>query len=232
MNNNKIISALVIVVAVVAGGWYALSGHGSNTVVATVNGAPITSRQLSLAELQVASEQGITATSTAAQAEFQSPALDLLIGQVLLEQAAEQAGVMGSSTAVTAQLAAAKAGFSTQSEYEQALAAHGMTEADLRTQISTNLLINTYLDQHLNLLTATATDAEIQAAYNLVSSQQSGKTPVPPLAQVRPQVAQMVVQQKQQQSVDAYVAQLRSAATIKILIATSTPATSTTYPGK
>jgi hypothetical protein len=88
--------------------------------------------------------------------------------------------------------------------------------------ISNNLVINAYLEQQLNLSTATATPAEIRTAYEQVVAQRTGTT-TPPLSAVRDQVAQMVVQQKQQDSVNAYVAQLRSAANIQILIATSTP---------
>lgn len=229
MGKNKIISAVIVIVVVVVAGWYILSGHsGANATVAIVNGTPITHTQLTEAEAQFASQQGLSATSTAAQAQFESDALDSLIGQTLLEQAAAQAGITASSTEVDAQLQASKAQFSSESDFEQALAAQGTTEADLRTQISNNLVINTYLEQKFELSSTTATTAEIQAAYNQVASEQTGSsTPIPPLAQVRDQVEQMVVQQKQQNIVDAYVAQLRAAANVQILIATSTPSAST-----
>ncbi len=216
-------------IVVVGAGWYLISGHagngaaGANDTVATVNGTAITRGQLTQAESQIASGQGLSATSTAAQAQFQSDALDMLIGQTLLGQAAAQAGITASSTEVDAQLAATKAQFSTPSAYEAALAAQGMTEDILREKISQNLVLNAYLEQKLNLSTATATPAEIKAAYDQVAAQQSG-TSTPPLARVRDQVAQMVVQQKQQDSISAYVAQLRAAADVRILIATSTPA--------
>lgn len=229
---NKTISAVIVAVVVVAAGWYILSGPGANKsgsvaganeTVATVNGVSITRGQLTTTESQMAAQQGMAATSTAVQAQFQSAALNLLIGQILLEQAAQLAGVTASSTDVDAQLASAKAQFKTQDDYEKALAAQGMTEDDLRAQISKNLVLNTYLERQLNLSAATATDAEIQAAYKQVSSQQTGTT-IPPLSEVRDQVAKMIVQQKQQNSINAYVSQLSSTANIQILIATSTPA--------
>ena len=225
MDKNKIIGAVVIVVVVAAAGWYLLSVHSSgNATVATVNGTPITRSQLTASESQLASQQGLSATSTAAQAEFQSDALNLLIGQTLIEQAAQQAGITASSSEVDTQVASAKAQFSTPAAYEQALAAQGITETDLRTQISNNLVINAYLQKQLSLSSTTATNAEIQAAYTQVAAQQQpGATPLQPLAQVRSQVEQMVVQQKEQNIVNAYVAQLRAAANVQILIATSTP---------
>lgn len=231
---NKTIGAVVVAVVavvVVVAGWYFLFGPAANKstvtdangIVATVNGTPITRSQLTASESQIAAQQGMVATSTVAQSQLQSDALNSLIGQMLLEQVAQQAGITASSTEVDAQLASAKAQFSTQSDYEQALVAEGMTENDLRMAITKNLVINAYLEQQLNLSTATATPAEIQAAYKQVSSQQTS-TPIPPLSEVRDQVAKMVVQQKQQTSINAYVAQLRSTANIQILIATSTPA--------
>ena len=227
---NKTVNSVVIVVVVVAAGWYILSGHGvggsgaiagANDTVAVVNGTLITRSQLTKMESQIAVQQGLSATSTAVQAQLQSNALNSLIGETLLSQAAEQAGITASSTEVDAQLATTKSQFSTSAAYEQALAAQGMTEADLRTQISKNLVVSTYLEQKLSLSTATATDAEVRTAYSQISAQQKG---TPPLNQVRTQVAQMVVQQKQQNSISAYVTQLRSAANVQILIATSTPA--------
>lgn len=223
---------MVAAVVVVAAGWYILSRPasdksaavtGANDTVATVNGIAITRSQLTAMESQIAAQQGVAATSTAVQAQFQTAALDSLIGQVLLEQAAKPAGVTASSTDVDAQLASAKAQFKTPDDYEKALAAQGMTEDDLRAQISKGLVLNAYLERQLNLSTATATDAEIQAAYKEIASQQTGTT-IPPLSQVRDQVARMIVQQKQQVSINAYITQLRSTANIQILIATSTPA--------
>ena len=229
MNKTKTIGAVVIIVVAVAAGWYVLSRHaangalGANETVAMVNGTPITRGQLTALESQMAAQQGEAATSTLVQVQFQSAALNSLIGTALLKQAAQQATITASSTEVDAQLASAKGQFSSQSDYQKALAAQGMTESDLRAQISDTLVINTYLEQQLHLSTATATDAEIQTLYKQLAAQQTG-TSTPPLSKVRDQVAQMVVQQKQQDSVNAYVAQLRAAANVQILIATSTPA--------
>ncbi len=225
--NKKIISSGILVFIVIAAGWYSLSknpagGSGVSATVALVDGTPITQGQLVAAESSLAAQQGMTATSTVVQTQFQSNALDLLIGQVLLKQAAVQAGFTASSTEVDAQLASIKAGFSTPDAYQQALAAQKMTESDLRSQISDDLSIKAFLNKQLNLASMTASDAEVQALYDHIAAQQTG-TSTPPLSAVRDQVAQMVVQQKQQQSVGAYVAQLRSTANVQILIATSTP---------
>lgn len=223
---NKNIRSVIVLAVVAAVGWYALSRHtaiGPNEPVATVNGESITRGQLTAQESQFAAQQGLSATSTEAQAQFQSVALESLIGQTLLKQAAQKAGITASSTIVASQIASAKASFSTLDEYKNELAARGMTEDILRTNIGINLILNEYLERQLHLSAATSTDAEIKTLYDQVSAQQAGN-PVPPLSQVRDQIAQMVVQQKQRERIDEYVAQLRKTADVKILIATSTPA--------
>ena len=219
---------LVVVVAGV-GGWYfwshpistaAPAATTSGATVATVNGTPITQSQLAAAEAQAAVQYGPGATSTEAQAQIQSAALNSLIGRELVAQAAQRAGIAASATDVDTQLAAAKAQFQTPDEYQQALTAQGLTEDALRAQISEDLTLQAFLEQQLHLSAATTTEAEIQAAYNQVVA---GQTNAPTLASVRDQIAQALVQQKQQASVNAYIDQLRAAADVQILIATSTP---------
>lgn len=231
MNTEKrktAISAAVVVVLIGAGTWYAFTHHAPSAggaaaggTVATVNGTAITQSQLAAVESQFTTQQGAAATTTEAKLKLQSAALDALIGQELLKQAAEKAGFTASSTAIDTQLASDKAQFKSQASYEKALAAQGMTEADLRTQIGRSIIVKAYLEKQLNLSAATATPAEIKTAYDQVASTQKG---VPPLSQVRDQVAQMVVQQKQQAMMEAYVTKLRAAADVQILISTSTPA--------
>lgn len=228
--NKALMTVVAVVIVAAAGGWYfwshpmnyfggtpAASTNASDPV-ATVNGTPITRGQLTTAETQIAA-QNPNATSTAAQVQIQSSALDSLIGRELLLQAAAKAGVTASSTQVEAQLAAAKAQFPTQDAYQQALTAQGLTEDALRAQISGDLTLQAFLGAQLNLSSATTTEAEIRAAYAQASSTQAN---MPPLAQVHDQIAQYLVQQKQQAAVAAYVQQLRATADIKILIATST----------
>lgn len=226
MTLTNTIRAIIVLAIVIAGGWYMLSRNTPTTeaaIVATVNGASITRAELTAAETQIAMQQGVEATSTEALASFQASALDLLIGQTLLKQAAIQAGIAASSTATEMELASAKAQFESEDAYQQALATRGMTEDDFRSKISDGAIIKAYLDQQVNFSGLTATDAEIQTLYDQLKSREPGIA-TPPLSQVRDQVAQLVVQQKQQSAADALVVQLRSAAQIEILIASSTPA--------
>ena len=225
---KKALIAVVVLLIIGAGGWYLVSSGTVNlsqftqskapegstaTAVATVNGETITSVQLSAAVAQINAQNGTSTITTPAQ--VQSQALDSLIAQALLVQAVKKAGIVASSTQVEAQVQAAKTQLGSQAAYEQALAAQGITEETFRAQLSSDLAMQAYLNQTLNLLAVTATDAEIQTAYKQASEQQ---TDVPPLSQVREQVQKFVIQQKQQQLVNTQIEKLRAEADIKILI--------------
>ncbi|MDB5194502.1 MAG: hypothetical protein JWN50_516 [Parcubacteria group bacterium] len=219
-NSNKTIISVVILIVLIAGGWYILSHRAAtsgpaataNAPVATVNGENIVQSDLTAAELQIS--QGVAATTTDAQATLKSQALDSLIAKTLLKQAAEKAGITASSTQIDASLSSIKSQFQTQDAYTQALASQGVTEDQLKAEISGNLVIQNYLDQTLGLSSVTASEAEIKAFYDQAAA---GQTGVPALATVHDQVKQAVIQQKQGNLIDAYVLKLRSTADIKIL---------------
>ena len=227
---KKALIAIIVLLIIGAGGWYLVSSGTLNlnqfmqpggsadstdtaTTVATVNGENISSVQLAAAVAQINAQNGTSTITTPAQVQTQ--ALDSLIAQTLLTQAVKKAGIVASSTQVEAQIQAAKTQLGTQAAYEQALAAQGMTEESFRAQISADLAAQEYLNQTLNLQAVAATDAEIQSAYAQASAQQAD---VPPLSQVRDQVKQFVIQQKQQQLVNAQIQKLRSEGDVKILI--------------
>lgn len=227
---KKAIIVIIVLLIIGAGGWYLVSSGKLNlnqltqpnssansatttATVATVNGEPVSSTQLAAAVAQINAQNGTSTITTPAQVQTQ--ALDSIIAQMLLVQAVKKAGIVASSTQVEAQIQAAKTQLGSQAAYEQALAAQGMTEAGLRAQISSDLAIQAYLNQALNLSAVTATDAEIQAAYKQAAAQQTG---IPALSKVRDQVQKFVIQQKQQQMINAQVQKLRSEADIKILI--------------
>ncbi len=218
-NTNRTILAVIVLAVVVGAGGYALSrpSAANAQTVATVNGAPITRSQLQSEEAQIGTQMGASGTSTAL---FQNTALNALIGTELLKQAAAKAGYAASSTAIDSQLAAVKAQFKTTQDYQNALKAQNLTEPQLRSQIADNLLIGQFLQHQLNLSAATATEAQIQQAYQTEKQQQPN---MPALSLVHDQLAQMIVQQEQQQAVAQYVQQLRASADVKIFISTSTP---------
>ena len=221
---KKSIAGVVAVIVLGVGGWYVFAhgapGMGGGSAVATVNGENIMQSDLTSTEAQLAAQQGVGATTTADRAPFVAAALDSLVSQVLLRQAAVKAGITASTTAIDTQLQSIKSQFKTDAEFKQALASRLTTEAQLRTQIQNNLVIQMYLSHAIDPSSATTTEAEIKAAYDSVAAHQPN---VPPLATVHAQVAQMLMQQKQQKLLLDHIAKLRAEGNVKILISTSTP---------
>jgi hypothetical protein len=235
---KQTIITLVVLVILAAGGWYlystgALKGIGTPSNMATstapaidvtqpvamVNGQTITRGQLNTAEAQVASQAGVNVASLDASTtkQLETQALASLVNQALLAQAAAAGGFTASSTAVDAQIAQLKTQLGGDAAYQQALGKQGLTEDALRTQVAQGLAINAYLEATLHLSKVTATSAEITSAYNQIKAAQQGTT-TPPLSQVKAQVEQLVIQQKQQQLAAQEVQKLRAAASIQTLI--------------
>lgn len=227
MKNTALI-AVPIALLVAAGTWYMLSARDSAepngltmnsnaaAVIATVNDTKITNGELSAMEARVAASQGVDlATLDAEMREVvRASALEELVSQTLLAQAS--ADITVEDSAVDTEFSAVRSQFETDDAYQDALAAEGFTEATLRDQIRENLRVQAYFDQTLDLDSATASDAEIEAFYNEQSSALGDGAEMPPLEELRAQIEQFVIQQKQQEMIAAHLEELRAAASVEI----------------
>lgn len=226
---------IIVVVVLAAGGWYAYStgafknfgtGTPSSTAtstdatqtVATVNGQAITRGQLTVAEQQLATQAGVSISTLDASTTkaLEQQALDSLVSQALVIQAAAAGGYTASSTAVDEQLQKIKSQLGSEDAYQKALVQQGITEDQLKAQLAQQLAVQAYLEATLHLSKVTASSAEIQTLYNQVKAQQGTSTPA--LSDVKSQVEQLVISQKQQQQVNQLVQQLRTQANIQVLI--------------
>lgn len=124
------------------------------------------------------------------------------------------AGVEVSEAEIDAQLDIIKSQFEDEVVYEQTLAAQGLTEAELRTQLAAELSVGPYLEQAIDTASITVTQEEIDEAYANAAMQQD----LPPLEQVRDQVEQLVLQEKQQPLIDQHIAMLQEVADIEKFI--------------
>jgi hypothetical protein len=224
---KNILIAVAAVVIIAGGGWYAsshgllgkgvLGGIGGSKIVATVNGQSIPQAAYDRMQARASMQYGLNPASTTPEqaAQLKKQILDSLTGQELLRQAAQKAGITASTTGVETQIAAVKKQLGDDANFKKALAEQKMSEADLRKQIETDLMIREYLNQKLNLGGLSVTEDEIKQLYTQLSQGQQG---VPPLKDVHDQVKQMALQQKQQQLITAHVDELRAAANIKVLI--------------
>jgi len=196
-----------------------ISNESVNTenAVAMVNGEEISRTQFEALKSQVIAQQGFDIASLDAEAESQleTQIVDELISQTLLRQAVDASGVVATQDDVDAQLEATVTQLGGEGAFNEALFAEGISEKEFRTQISAELAIQVYLEQELNPSSITVTDEEVEAAYAQVSAQNEN---VPSLEDVRPQIEQSVIQQKQQLLLAQLIDRLRTDADIEILL--------------
>jgi FKBP-type peptidyl-prolyl cis-trans isomerase (trigger factor) len=224
---TKIIIAAIILIIATAGAWMYYSNTQSSpsliptddtqeertSIVATVNGEEITREQFETIKAQVAAQQGfdVNTLDEATLAQLDTEILESLISQALLRQAALDTGVTVPAEDIDAQVATVEQQFESIDAYQAALAAEGLTDESLRSQIERDLRTQAYLEQELQLSTITATEEEVNAAYEAVAAGQD----VPPLTEVYAQVETMVIEQKQQERIAGLLGTLSAGADIQ-----------------
>lgn len=223
---KKALIAVVVLAVLAAGGWYVWSygvpmppqnEEETGSAVAVVNGEELSRQNLEALEAQIAASQGVAIASLDAQTRTQlrAQAVETLVSQVLLRQAAESAGVVPTAAEVDAQVTLIKEQFESVEAFAAALAAQSITEAELRTQVSTELTTQAYLEQQLKLSALTATEEEVDAAYETLAAAEED---APALEEVREQIENFVIQQKQQRLLEQLLQRLRAEAQIEILV--------------
>ncbi|MBU2566500.1 SurA N-terminal domain-containing protein [Patescibacteria group bacterium] len=204
------------------------AGAGDNTqqaaaeielpdVVARVNGQDIKKEDLLGYEAQIAAGQGfeVTALNAEGRAQLQAQALDALISNALIKQAAANSGITATDEEVNAQLEVVKGQFEDLAKYQEALTNQGMTEDDFRLLVASDLGIQGYLEQTLGLKAVDATEDEINAVY---AQEAAANSSTAPLAELHDQIKTFVIQQKQQQQIIAHIQELRSKGNVEVLV--------------
>lgn len=225
MNTQKILPVTVVVLAVAAGAWYfVFSGTsfdkgpaGNRDVVAIVNEENISRADLETLKLQMAAQQGLDVASLDAETEnqFETQVVNELIMRTLLRQTVDKSGITVSQEEIDARTSVLAAQFGGEEVLQQALDAEGMSEETFRAQISTDLASQAYLERELKLSSVSATDEEVETVY--AEAVAEGEN-IPPLADVREQIEEIVIGQKQQVLFTRFLEQLRAEADIKILL--------------
>ncbi len=227
-NINKILVVVLGTLVLAAGVWYFAFYEGSilnkksgktGETVATVNGEAITSEEFEALKLQIALQQGLDVETidTETEAQLDEQVMDELISQKLLMQEIERLGLTVSQQEVDDQMNTLKSQFESEEMFKQVLEMEGLSEEELWTQIETDLAIQNYLENELDIESITVTEEEIEAAYQQVAGENEE---IPPLEEVYDEVEQYVLQQKQQGMVYQLIQGLRSEADIEII---STP---------
>ncbi len=195
------------------------TGHdqeNDSEVVAVVNDESITRNDFEAVRLQLTAERGIDFNTLDAEGQRQinEQAIDSLIGQVLLSQAATNVNINVSDQDVRAQIEIIKSQFESEEDFQEALSFENITQADLEEQIRSELILMTYLEQEIDIDSIEVSEEEVAQLYSgLTEGQES-----PELSEVYLQVEQMLIQQKSQELVSQLVSELRVDADIEIFI--------------
>ena len=204
---------------VIVGAWYFISSGtpAHDGAVATVNGEEISRGDFDDLKSQTLAQQGVDGASLdeEAQSQLDTQLIDRLVTRELLRQAIRVSGVVASQEDIDAEIRAVTAQFGGDEAFGKILATEGLSEEEFRIQVSMDLAIQAYLEQELNLSAVVATDEEIEKAYAEAVAQDEN---VPPLEDVRIQVEQLVIQQKQESLFDIRIADLRAEADIEVLL--------------
>jgi len=193
----------------------------SGDVVATVNGEEIIGSDFELIYSQISTQQGVDPATLDEQTQnqFSSQVIETLVTQVLLKQEAEKSDIVVSEESIDLQVESAKGQFESDEAFQQALSTENLTEESLRNQIWESIIINSYLQQELNLSTVTATESEIAQVYEqAIASSEAEVEVAAPLSDVYAQLEAMVIQQKQQELISQFTENLRVDAEIEIFI--------------
>ncbi len=199
---------------------------GLPDVVATVNGEDIDQEEFVSAyqpQFDQAAAQAQQAGSDVEQGELKQQTLDFMVNNLLLRQAADEAGVEIAAAEVDADIAelATSNGAASTADFFTALEEQGFSEDEVRAEVENQLKIEKYLTDTSDVEQPSGDD--IRALYDELSAQQeaSGEDStdaaaptIPPFDEVQAELEQQLLSEAQSEAVDGILSDLRGDADI------------------
>lgn len=154
------------------------------------------------------------------QDKLKQQVLDSLVGNRLLVQAAQDAGIEATDQDVndTLKKIAEQNGFKSADEVISALGEKGVSEKQVRSDAASQYQVTTFIHQKADI--SEPSDAELKKQYDKVVEQMGGagedaKGQIPPFEKVRDQLAQQAVSQQENEAVQSILKDLRADADVK-----------------
>ncbi|UFU01902.1 SurA N-terminal domain-containing protein [Ruania suaedae] len=147
------------------------------------------------------------------QAQIQQQTLDQLVNNVLLTQAADEAGIEATEDDVTATLeeVAAQNGLGSAQEVIDALVEQGLSEEDIRQDAADQYAVNAFVETEAEV--SEPSEDELRAQYDTLveqaEAQGAGEDEIPPFEEARDQIAQQAVSEQQNAAIGEIVTELR-----------------------
>ncbi|MDQ0221384.1 SurA N-terminal domain-containing protein [Peribacillus cavernae] len=188
--------------------------------VAIVNDKKLMGRDynMALSSLQMQMQQmGQDPTSKEAAKQVKEQTINNLVGQTLILQEADKKGYQASEEEVEKQVAKMKEQFKDDKKLEAALKQADLDMETLKIQTAENVQYTKYIEKEIPV--EEVSDKEIQAYYDqMVQQGSAGGQEIPKLEEVKPQIMQQLVQQKQQEKLAQQVEKLKKNAEVDIKI--------------
>lgn len=219
--NKALIIAIIVALLVLlgAGGYYLYTQKfDKGAVVALVGERKIYEKDyLESARLieQNATSQGADIADEAIKAEIKNQALEILINNALLLAAASQAGITSTDEDVQKKYDELAAQLGGPEALTTEMVKVGLTEEKLRSNIEERVLADKYIESATDIEVVSVSEQEVA---DFVQTVTAGGQELPPLEQIRPQIEQQILGQKQQVIVSELLAKLRSETTVETKI--------------
>ncbi len=196
------------------------SGEVVDRIVVTVNGVPVMQSDVETAVLYEAMMEGRPAGAITSTSE--KAVLERLIDQELLRQqmSARYPGPTPEEVATRIrQVRAQLPGAESEQGWRDLLAKYGLSEDEVIERVTAQMQIGRFIDQRLRA-TIHVDNASVQAYYNdklIPDLRKSGIATEPPLRQVRPQIEEVLVQQRMDQELTNWLRTLRQQSRIRTM---------------
>jgi peptidyl-prolyl cis-trans isomerase SurA len=212
-----VIASVIAVVLLGGAGFYVYNTQYKNGgVVAVVNGTTIYAdtyaENLRLVEESAAS-QGVDLSTGEAREQIRTQALNNLIENILLTDAAAAAGITVADADVEdiySQLVEQTGG---AEELAARMADIGLTEEKLRSNIRERVLVDKYIESVSDIETVTVTDEEVAA---FIEAHVTDDAELPPMEEIRPVIESQILSMKRQEMVQGIIDSLRATAVITV----------------
>ncbi|WP_084243137.1 SurA N-terminal domain-containing protein [Planomicrobium okeanokoites] len=197
--------------------------EGVPDVVAEVNGEEIGKEEFETAyvgQFQQMAMQAQMSGQEVDQAQLKEQIAESLVSQKLLVQETENRGIEASEEEVDETLTtlAEQNGMASSEEFLAALEEQDLSEEEVREQVASQVKVDKLIAEETG--DTEVSEEELQEFYDQVKAQQEemGGEEVPPLEDIKTELEAQLLQQKENEAVQALVAELREGAEVTINI--------------
>jgi len=204
-----LIALVVIIIAIV----YAVSSFSSTGgAVAKVNGESILQSEFD--EHFKQELKGVDESDTEALVRIKKQIVEELIDNKLLSQAANKSGIEVTQEDIDAQTSLIEQQIGGRESFLKQLTELGIDEDKFKSDIKSQLIIQKYILENVDISSVSVTDDEVTSFYEKIKTTQDN---VPPLSEIKQQIIDQITLEKQQELVMELIKSLRSSSNIEIL---------------